>query len=97
MGRGPDHDHALFTRSELISSYHAPSNRATKEVQTITVAPMECDNQGSNSKGPEKHPIPCLEPHIAIYGQSGIREETARKFTDSWTKEAKQNYQWMFE
>ena len=97
MGRGPNHDHTLLARSELVTRDHAPSNRATKKVQTISVAPMESNNQGSNSKCHEKHPVDCLEAHITICAQSGIREEIARKVTDSWTKGTKQNYQGMFE
>ena len=97
MGRGSDHDHTLLARSELVPRDHAPSNRATKKVQAITLTPMECNNQGSNSKGHEKHPIDCLEAHITICAKSCIRKEIARKVTDPWTKGPKQNYQWMFE
>ena len=56
---------------------------------------MECNNQRSNSKGHEKYLIDCLEAHIAICTQISLREEIARKFTDSWTKGTKQNYHWM--
>ena len=48
-------------------------------------------------QGHEKLPVDCLEAHITICAQSGIREEIARKVTDSWTRGTKQNYQWMFE
>ena len=53
MGRGPDHDHILLARSELVPRDHASGSRATKKIQTITVAPMECHNQGGNSKSHE--------------------------------------------
>ena len=97
MGSGPDHEHTPLARSELVPRDHAPSNRATKKVKTTTVVPMECNNQGSNSKGHEKHPVDCLEAHITICAQSGIGKEIARKVTDSWTEGTKQNYQQMFE
>ena len=87
MGRGHDHNHTLLARSELIPRDHVLSNRAT----------VECKNQGSNSKVHEKHPIDCLEAHIIICAQSSIREEIARKVTESWTKGTEQNYQWLFE
>ena len=38
-----------------------------------------------------------MEAHITIYAQRGMREENARKVTDSWTRGIKQNYQRMFE
>ena len=85
--RGADHDHTLLGRSELDLRDNVPSNRAAKKVWTITVAPMECNIQGSNPKGHGKHPIDCLEAHITICTNSGIREEIARKVTDYWTKE----------
>ena len=84
-------DHSWFPE------IHAPSDRATKKVKAITVNPMECNCQGSNSKGHEKHPTDYLEDHIAMWVQTGIKEESARKVTDSWIKRTKQNYQWMFE
>ena len=87
----------FFFKSELVSRDYAPSNRATEKVQTIPVAPMKCNNHGSNSKGHEKHSVDCLETHIAICAQSGIREEIARKVTDSCIKGTKQNYHWMLE
>ena len=97
MGRGPDHDHILLARSELVPRDHTSSNRAIKKIQTITVAPWESHNPGGNSKGHEKHPVDCLGAHITICAKSGIREEIARKVTDSWTRGTKQNYQKMFE
>ena len=74
-----------------------PAIEPTEKVQAITMAPMVCNNIGSNSKGDEKHPTDCLEAHIPICAQSGIREKTARKVTDSWTKGTKQSYKQMFE
>ena len=97
MGSRPDHDHTLFPRSELVSRDHTSSSRATKKVKTTTVAPVECDNLGVNSKGHEKHPLDCLEAHSTICTQRDIREEIARKTTASWTRGIKQNYQRMFE
>ena len=97
MGRGPDHDHTLSARLELVPRDHVPSNRATEKVEIITLAPMECNNQESNSKGHEKYPIDCLEAHITICVQSVIGEEIAKKVTNIRTKEAKQHYQQMFE
>ena len=58
---------------------------------------MECNNQGNNSKCYGKHPIDCLEAHITICAESGIRKAIARKVTDPLTKGTKQNYQQMFE
>ena len=58
---------------------------------------MECNNQESNFKCHEENPIDYLEAHITIFAHNGIREEIARKVTDSWTKGTKLNYQWMFE
>ena len=89
MGRGPDHDHTLMARSDLVPRDCAPSNSANKEVHTIKVALMECTNQ-------EAIPFDCLEAHITICSQICIREDIARKVTDSWTKGTKQNYQQMF-
>ena len=40
MGKGPDNDHTLLVRSELVSEDHASGSRATKKVHTIRVAPM---------------------------------------------------------
>ena len=97
MGMWCDHDHTLLARSELVPRDHASSSRANKKVQTITVTPMECHNWEGNSKSHEKHPVDCFESHIAICAQSGIREEIARKVTDSWTSGTKLNYQRMFE
>ena len=96
MWRGPDHDYSLLAGLEFVPRDHAPGSRATKKVQTITVTPVECHKE-SNSKGHEKHPAGYLEADITIYVQSAIREEIARKVTDSWTRGAKQNYQRMFE
>ena len=53
----------------------------------ISVVPKECNNQGSISKGHEKHPIDCLEAQITICTQNGIRREIIRKVTGPWTKE----------
>ena len=78
----------LLDKSELVPREHAPNNGAAKKVQIIPVAPMECDNQGGNFKGHEKHQTDCLEAHITICAQKYIREKV-----DSWTKETKQNYQ----
>ena len=75
MGRGPDHDHTVLARSDLVPREHVPSNTTMRKVQTITVAPLKCRNQGSNSKGHEKHPNDCLEAHIAICALSGIIEK----------------------
>ena len=69
MGRGPYHDHTFSAKSKLVPRDHTPSNRATKKVQIITVAPMECLNPRGDSKGHEKHPVDCLEAHIAICAQ----------------------------
>ena len=73
MRREPDHDHTLLSRSELVPRDHASVGRATKKVQTITVAPIECQTLGGNSKGHEKHPADCLEAHITICAQRSIR------------------------
>ena len=83
IGRGPDHDHTLLAKLELVPRDHAFSNRATNAVQAIAGAPMECNNQGNNSKGNEKHPIDCMDAHITICAPNGIRQEIARKVTDS--------------
>ena len=42
MGMGPDYDCTLLARSELPPRDHVFSNRATKVVQAVSVAPMEC-------------------------------------------------------
>ena len=63
IGTRPDHDHTLLARSELVP---ISSNRATKKVLTFTLASMECNNLGSNSKDHEKHTVHCLEAHITI-------------------------------
>ena len=66
-------------------------------IQAISVVPMEYNKQKSNSKGHEQHPFYCLEANITICAQNGVREEIARKVTDSWTKGTKQNYHQMSE
>ena len=96
MGRGPDHDHTLLIRLQLVPRDHAPSNRATKKVQTIPVASMECNTPKSNSKVHESIQLTAWRLTLASV-LSGIREEIAWKVTDSWTKGTKHNYQWMFE
>ena len=87
MGRIPNHDHTLLARSKLVPRDHAFSNRATKMVQAISVAPMECNNQRNNSKCHENYPVDCLEAHITICAWNGIREEISRMVTDSGQKE----------
>ena len=87
MRRGPDHDHILLTRSELVPRDHASGSRAGKKVQTITVAPMECHNP--IPKVVKSISVGCLEAHITICAQSGIKEEITRKVNDSWTKGTK--------
>ena len=53
MGRGPDHDHTPLARSELVPRDHASSDSGTKAFLVISVAPMECNYEGSNSEGHE--------------------------------------------
>ena len=93
MGRDLDHDHILLDRSELVPRDHVPSNIATKKLQTITVAPMECNNQGKqlqrSSKSIQLTAWRLTSPSVP---RVCIREEIARKVTDSGTKGTKQNY-----
>ena len=97
MTRGPDHGHTPLARSELVLRDHTSNDRATKSFSAISVAPMDPNNQGNNSKGHEKHRIDCLKAHITICAWNGIRDEISRKVMDSWTKGTKHNYQHMFE
>ena len=97
MGRGPDHDHTILAISELVLKDYASSDKTTEVFLTISVAPMECSHWGSSPNGHAKHTIDCLEVHLTICAQNGIREEIFRKVTDSWTKGTKQNCQQMFE
>ena len=53
MGRGPDHDHTHLARSKLVPREHETRNKATKTFVAISVAPLECYDQGCNSKGHE--------------------------------------------
>ena len=73
MGRGSEHDPILLIRSEMVSIDNALHDRAPLAVPAILVAPMQCNNQGSSSKGHEKHSIECLEVHITICDWNGIR------------------------
>ena len=66
MGRLPDHDHTLW----LDHSWFPGTMYQIREVlrhfpfSDIPVTPVECNNQVTNTKGHEKHPIDCPETHI---------------------------------